>query len=279
MRLLRVTSPWAAVLTACVLLTACATPYGAPRQYNQAPALSPDSASNGCRHAPVLCRPQPGEQLPSIPPASGPQAAALNIAAVAKVVQIAIDATLEGRIRQALTECANTARLDVMYRHFQRSPTREECLEVVEHDAQGQPVTRAMLLGREQHKVALECVEQRLRQLKPGGFTLSPRYRYNPSTGETQFIPPEEVQALLAQGRGVELRGTLEPDLVINLPGNPLQVQLVFDFKFPCVNTGEHSRWRTYPKGHPYANLSQGRLYADALGVQPLLVQPHFGVF
>jgi hypothetical protein len=279
MRRPRETSPWTAALAACVLLTACATPYSAPRQYHQAPVLAPDSASNFCARYPALCRPQPGEQMPSVPPPiSGPQAAALTIAAAAQVVQIAIDATLDARIRQALKECADEARSDVMYQHFQRSPTREECQEVVERDARGESVTRAMLLGREQHQAALECAERRLRQLKPGGFTLSPRYRYNPSTGQTQYIPPEEVKALLEQGRGAELRGTIEPDLVIHLPGNPLQVQRVFDFKFPCVNTDRQIDWRTYPKGHPFENVSQGRLYEEALKVRPMRVQPHLGV-
>src|SRR5262249_3296722 len=106
--------------------------------------------------------------------ASAPHATAIGVAAAAMAVQTLIDATLDHSIRQVLKECADKARSDVMYRHFQRSPTREERMEVVEHDSQGQPVTRAMLLGREQHQAALECAEQRLRQIKPGGFTLSP---------------------------------------------------------------------------------------------------------
>src|SRR5262249_49148696 len=63
----------------------------------------------------------------------------------------------------------------------------------------------------------------------PAASPPPPRYRYNSSTGETQFIPPEAVQALLAQGRSAELLGTLEPDVVIHLPGQPLHVQLVLD--------------------------------------------------
>jgi hypothetical protein len=277
MRKPREASSWSAVVMACVLLSACATPYGAPRQYAQAPDMK--SPTNYCIQHPTLCRPLPGEQMPSIPPpVTGPHVTLLSAVAAAQVVRILIDATLDERIRQALEECADKARSDVMYRHFQRSPTRKECLEVVESDAQGQPVTRAMLLGREQHKAALECAEQRLEQLKPGGFTLSPRYRYTPSTGETQLIPPQEVQALLDQGRSAELRGTLEPDLVIHLPGQPLHIQLVFDFKFPCVSTDKRSRWREYPKGHPYETLSQKDLYEDALKVEPRRVQPHIGV-
>jgi hypothetical protein len=273
MRPLREASPWPAVLTACALLTACVTPQGAPRQYAQ----TIDSPSNGCRQAPALCRPQPGEQMAAIPPVSGPQATLLGIAAAGRAIQIVIDATLEGRIRQALKECADQARMNVMYKHFQRSPTREECLEVVEYDAQGQPITRAMLLGREQHEVALACAEKRLKQLKPGGFTLSPRYRYEPTTGETQFISPEHVKTLLDQGRAAELLGTIEPDLVIHLPDHPLSVQLVFDFKFPCVNGGQ-TPWREYPKGHPYAGLTQKEIYLRILSDKVFRVLPHWGV-
>ncbi len=265
-----------AVLAACALLTACVTPRPAPTQYSQ----TVDSPSNFCRTHPLLCKPQPGEQLPSVPPPfSGPSSAALNIAAAAKVIQVVIDATLEAQIRQALKECADKARSDVMFQHFQRSPTREECLKVVEHDARGQPVTRAMLLGRLQHTAALQCAEQRLQQLTPGGFTLSARYRYNPATGETEFLSPEQVKALLAQGRAAELLGTIEPDVVIHLPGQPLHIQLVFDFKFPCVNTDQPIPWRKYPSGHPLQEVSQDSAYKLVLRVDPWRVQPHIGAF
>ena len=135
-----------------------------------------------------------------------------------------------------------------------------------------------MVLGREQHEAALECVRKKLERLKPGGFTLSARYRYEVETGQTQFIPREEVEALLRQGRSSELRGTLEPDLVIHLPGQPLSVQAVFDFKFPCVNTDRQLPWRKYPNEHPYQVESQGELYELVLKVRPARVQPHLGV-
>jgi hypothetical protein len=276
MRLLSVPPLGPAVLAACVLLTACATPHGAPGQYEQ----SLDTHSNFCAKYPARCHPQAvGPMATAQSPLSGPQATALGIAAAAKVVQIAIDATLDERIRKALKECADQARSEVMYRHFQRGPTRDECLEVVESDAQGQPVTRAMLLGREQHKAALQCAQHRLKALKPGGFTLSPRYRFDPDTGQTHFMPSDQVKTLLDQGRSAELLGPNEPDIVVHLPGQPLGVQLVFDFKFPCVNTDTRSAWRRYPQGHPFKGLSQGELYKIVLKVEPFLVQPHVGVF
>jgi len=113
--------------------------------------------------------------------------------------------------------------------------------------------------------------------LKPGGFSLSPRYRYDPKTGEAAHIPREAVKELLSQGRGVELRGTLEPDIVIH-GGKPHQVQAVYDYKFPCVNTGKWIEWRPYREGHVHEGSHQGELYKNALKIRPTRVQPHLGV-
>jgi hypothetical protein len=67
-----------------------------------------------------------------------------------------LETELEEQIDEALAECADMARSQVMLQHFKdRGPTREECEEVVGHDCRGDPITRAMQLGVEQHKVAL----------------------------------------------------------------------------------------------------------------------------
>jgi hypothetical protein len=79
------------------------------------------------------------------------------------------------------------------------------------------------------------------------------------------------------QGRGAELRGTIEPDVVIH-EGNPHHVQATYDYKFPCMNTGAWSRWRKYPEGPPHYGKKQGQLYEEAFGVKPVLVQPRVGV-
>ncbi len=191
----------------------------------------------------------------------------------------ALDAELQANIDTALAECAPQARLEVMARYFgNRGPTQEECAEQVGTDSQGRPVTRAMRLGEEQHHVALKCAEEKLKRLKPGGFSLMPRYRVNPQSAGAEYIPQEEVQVLLQQGRHAELRGTIEPDIVIHQQGKPHEVQDVYDFKFPCVNTGKVSPWRRYPTGHPYEDSNQGQVYARALGGTPARVQPHVGV-
>jgi hypothetical protein len=190
-----------------------------------------------------------------------------------------LDPELLERIDEALAECADAARAEVMFQHFQgREPTHEECNEEVGRDSRGEPITRAMELGVEQHRVALRCAQERLSELKPGGFSLSPRYRYDATTGKATYIPREVVQQLLSQGRGAELRGTLEPDVVLH-KGKPHQVQAVHDFKFPCVNTDERSPWRAYREGHVHEGRNQGDLYRIALKVRPARVQPHLGVY
>jgi hypothetical protein len=210
---------------------------------------------------------------PPLPPVAG-----LPFVAAA-VIQVShsLDEELQSRIDEALAECADAARSAVMLKHFQRSPTREECNEQVGTDSKGKPITRAMQLGVEQHAIALQCAEHKLNELKPGGFSIKPRYRVDPRTGQAAYMPRKEVEALLSQGRGAELRGTIEPDIVIH-EGQPHQVQDVYDYKFPCVNTSQRTPWRKYPKGHTHEGSTQGDVYREALGGKPARIQPHLGV-
>lgn len=191
------------------------------------------------------------------------------------------DLELEERaaIEKALEECADGARSEILLKYFKDGrPTREECQEVVGMDPRGQPITRAMRLRREQHEMALRCAEEKLSKIKPGGFSLSPRYRFDPKTRRTEYIPREAVEELLRQGRGAELRGTIEPDIVIH-EGDPRRIQDVYDFKFPCMATDQRAPWRRYPEGHPYQHEHQGEVYQEALGRLPARVQPHVGAF
>jgi hypothetical protein len=275
---------WLVVLGAGVLLVACGpSVHRPPGTYAQ----SMDSASNSCGRTPSLCKPQLGEQLPTIPTGRTPRppppvsggtpSAALSATAAGKVVRVVIDAALEARIRKALSECADEARSAIMLKHFgDRSPTREECNQVLSINEKGEPFTRAMQLGVEQHQVALACAEQRLQELKPGGFSISPRYRIDPDTGRVQQLPKAQVEDLLSKGRKKELLGTLEPDIVIHA-GGPLHIQAVFDFKFPCMNGGQPP-WRQYPKGHPYEGLSQRDLYEKVLSEKVFRIIPRQGI-
>lgn len=167
-------------------------------------------------------------------------------------------------VDKALAECADQARSEVLLRRTGgRSPTDDECNEQVSVDRQGNPVTRAMQWGQEMHASAFKCAEKKLSALRPGGYSIEPRYRYDSKTGQTTYLSPEEVEALLRQGRGGELLGTLVPDIVIH-NGTPLLVMEVYDFKFPCRNTDDIPLWRRYKQG-PYAPRSQGDIYKEAL--------------
>jgi hypothetical protein len=262
------------MLAACVLLVACAAGPRPPRQYG----WTMDSVSNACLKNTANCPPVVGQQPATVSAASG----SLVGAAVAGGVLIERGRGLEeeetAAINKALEECADEARSEVMLKYFENGrPTREECEEVMGTDRRGQPITRAMQLGLEQHEVALRCAEEQLSKIKPGGFILSPRYRYDPNTGKTEYLPREVVEELLRQGRSEELRGTLEPDIVIH-DRDLRRVQDAYDFKFPCMNTGSRIPWRQYPQGHSHSGRSQGQLYKDALKVDPARVQPHVGV-
>jgi hypothetical protein len=277
-------SGWAVgwALSAILLFTGCGTAsYGVPRQYAQAP----DTVSNTCVRNPANCPPTPGLRVVPNPP-SGPlplPATSVPVLATsvvgAAVIQVghSLNAGLQARIDEALAECADAARSEVMLKHFGRSPTREECNEVVGTDSQGQPITRAMRWGVEQHTLALQCAEKKLQELKPGGFSIQPRYRVDPETGKAEYLPREVVETLLRQGRSAELRGTIEPDIVIH-EGQPHRVQDVYDYKFPCANTSRMLDWRKYPAGSPHGEKTQGEVYQKALGGQPARIQPHLGV-
>ena len=275
-------NPRCVVVLCTSFLVACsAGRQNAPGQYAQ----SRDSATNAALTNRALSTPQIGEKMSVVPmpgPVRVPMAGALLAATAGGQAVIgasqSLDSDLLDRIEEALEECVDMARAEVMLKYFKgKGPTHEECNEEVGRDSRGEPITRAMQLGVEQHRVALQCAEEKLRELKTGGFSLSPRYRYDSATGRTEFIPRETVKELLKQGRSAELKGTLEPDIVIHA-GAPHQVQAVYDFKFPCVNTDQWSSWRKYPAGRADRVVDQGDLYELALKVKPRMVQPHLGV-
>jgi hypothetical protein len=175
-----------------------------------------------------------------------------------------------------LTQCANAARSNVLSKYLHdRTPTAQECNEEIQVD--GRALTRAMWLGNLMHDDAFTCAKAQLTLLRPGGFSLQPRYRYDPRTGKTSLIPPEEVKRLLEEGLRAQLRGTLEPDIVLH-KGDALQVEAVYDFKFPCVNISKPSRWREYPEGHPHQQTPQNHLYAKALKAEVWSIIPWLGV-
>jgi hypothetical protein len=229
--------------------------------------------SNACLRNPASCSTLAGKEVTTV------QAVGTVVASGAAIWG-ALSTTLEEQITEEMKKCAEQARSEVLLRHREQfenpSPSDDECQQMT-MDANGRAVTWAMRLGAEMHEVALQCAGARLDELRPGGYSLEPCYRYDPNTGQTTFISCTEVQELLENGCSSELRGTLRPDVVIHT-GNPLRAQAVYDFKFPCVNSGKKPRWREYPPGHPCHPFNQQQMYQKALGPRPHMVVPRWGV-
>lgn len=250
-----------------LLLGACAgvERQGAPRVYAQAF----DTETNACLRFPANC---PGAQgmaaRQRVAEAGG------TLASIAATLY-AEDKAQQARIAEAILDCVKDADFQLNERYFGGNPSHAQCAEVVERDARGNPVTRAMLLGREKHTLALECIQQKLQELRPDGFSLNQRYRENKATGRWEPLSDQQVKALLRAG-GDGLIGTLVPDILIHT-GHLAQVLDVFDLKFPCPGSNE-ATWGRYPRGHPYARINQGEAYEQAFGVNPARVAPRWDI-
>jgi hypothetical protein len=206
--------------------------------------------------------------------------AAITATAIAALVQGDDDEALDelqDELDRLMTECAEHAEQTINRRILRgRRLTTEQCNEEVGKDEDGKPVTRAMVLGTEKHAEALACVKEKLGKLIPGYFLLEQRYRYDRDRRRVNPMSQEEIKRLIKEGRKAELRGTLEPDLVIH-SGDPTQARFVYDFKFPCKQ-GTPATWRIYPREHPYRDSTQGEMYREAFGVPPARVVPEQGV-
>lgn len=144
-------------------------------------------------------------------------------------------------------------------------------------DARGNKITWAMHLGREKHRVALECVERELGDLA-NNISLQPQYRYDRAARKLELLDPRQVEAWLREGLWDMLIGTFVPDVVVHASGDPLRIQDVFDFKFPCPASNA-PEWYPYPPKHPYRESSQGDMYKEAFKVEePALVAPGYGI-
>ena len=256
-------------LLAGVLLLAC-HPGVAGRRVPSHYAQAFDSATASCRTRPALCARMAGEEA-VVPPAAQRMAEfGASVAAVAHV----LEAPDRARIERELTECADLARSEVLERYMGgRPPTPQECHE--KGSFGGRFRSRAMFLGEEMHRVALACAESRLKALRPGGFSVEPRYRHNQQTRRLELISPEAEAVLLEEGCYGELKGTIKPDIVIHA-GNPLLAQAVYDFKFPCVDISKGS-WCRYASG-PYKGRMQDAVYHEVLSVPPSQILPRIGV-
>jgi hypothetical protein len=230
-------------------------------------AYTVDSATSACRQNPAYCTQVAGEET-IVPTLKG----GVEVASVAATLKV-LNTQTKSSLEEALVKCVEWANDEVNNKRFGGNrPTAAQCQEVLGNDPCGNTVTRAMLLGKQKHRLALQCAELELGKLIPERFSLEQRYRYDPRTGQKQLVSAREAQALIQQGCGEELAGTIVPDVVIH-SGNPLEVLAVYELKFPCPSSNEPS-WREYEEGHPYEGSTQGKMYFEILKVGPNLVAP-----
>jgi hypothetical protein len=156
-------------------------------------------------------------------------------------------------------------------------PTREFCQQPLKTEPGGNKVTWAMHLGREKHQAALECVQKELPKAFSENLSLQPAYRYTKQTKKLELLDPKQVEEWLRDGWFHKLIGTLIPDVVVHAVGDLLNIQAVYDFKFPCPPHNPAS-WHGYHKDHPYHPSTQKEMYEEAFQVAPSSVRPAFGV-
>jgi hypothetical protein len=229
-----------------------------------------DSATSTALRNPAYSIAPPGEDavLPWL-------ARSVQAARTAVTVLRLLDAAELARVERILMDCANQASFEVNERLLGKGqrPTRQLCEQVYETDPRGRKVTWAAHLGREKHQAALKCMQDELGEFADS-VSLQPQYRYDPKTKKLQLLAPTQVEEWLREGLLHKLLGTLIPDIVVHASGNPLQVQGVYDFKFPCPSD-KQPKWYQYDSGSPYSGTSQGQVYQEAFKVEePLLVAP-----
>ncbi len=177
-------------------------------------------------------------------------------------------------LQERLAECARLAEHQVNSEHFgNRAPTQEECGEELEVDGCAEPITRAMLLGRQKHTLALACARDVLSRLWPAPFSIEQRYRYYQASKIVATISPEKEQQLIQAGCTKELWGSIKPDIVLHAGYNLLQAALIIDLKFPCPASNDPT-WRWYGRTSPYNGFTQGQVYQQALGGEVFLLTP-----
>ncbi|ATB30933.1 hypothetical protein [Melittangium boletus] len=179
-----------------------------------------------------------------------------------------------GELQEHLAECAQLADRQVNAPLFgNRPPTREECGEELEVDGCAEPITRAMLLGRQKHAVALACARDVLARLWPAPVSIEQRYRYYPHSKVLETISREKEQQLITQRCTEELWGSIKPDIVLHADYNLLKAAVIIDLKFPCPSSNSPT-WRAYGRGSAYEDSNQGEVYKNALGGEALLLSP-----
>jgi hypothetical protein len=214
-----------------------------------------DSATRGCLNNPACYATAPGEEA-LIPWLSRALEAARVLVTLKEVLDEADLRLIEG----ILVECAKEADFQVNEREYGEGkyPDDAECDRVVGYDEKQNRITRAMELGTMKHEVAFACVRLRLLTRFPENISIEPRYVPGPSPG--QYV-------LTDHGTG-----SLRPDIVLHLAHNPIRVQCVYDFKFPCTLAS---------KSNPFSGKVRAQLKSyDGLGgnCPSAIVTPQLGL-
>jgi hypothetical protein len=261
---------YARLLLASLVLAACA---GGPRRSGHGDLRLDTETVSRIRHAAAL-----GEGASSAAPGATRAVVSSLVRSVPEVLALLEGEGAAEELEERLVECARQAELQVNFSHFgNRAPTREECGQEVEVDGCDAPITRAMLLGRQKHVLALECAREVLEQLWPAPFSLEQRYRYYVGARFLELITAEEEARLIAQGCTRELWRTIKPDIVLHADRNLLRAALVLDFKFPCPGTNR-PQWKDYGENSAYTGYNQGEIYQRALGGRAVIISPQRGL-
>jgi len=174
-----------------------------------------------------------------------------------------LDEAEVAQVEAVLAQCAREADFQVNEREYGRgrSPDDKECDRLVGQTAKKKPITRAMELGSLKHEMTFACVERELGRDFPDHITREPRYGRNPSSG-TYTLTDEWFESLV-------------PDLVLHLVRNASQIQLLYDFYFPCT-----SLKKSNPLGRNKRTLHEKLGKYESLPGEPprALVTPQLGI-
>jgi hypothetical protein len=253
-----------------VLVAACAS---SPPRSGRGDLRLDTETSTRLRHAAAAA-----ERARAVAPAAS-RAMAARLAELVPILLVVLESdNAVGELEERLVECARQAERQVNQSYFgNRSPTRQECGEEVMVDGCVEPITRAMLLGKQKHELALQCAREVLEELWPRPFSLERRYRYYANARFLETVSREEEARLMAQGCTRELWRTIKPDIVLHADGDLRRSALTLDFKFPCPDTNE-ARWTRYGEDSAYVGSNQGKIYKEALGGESLIISPRRGL-
>ncbi|HSP79652.1 MAG TPA: hypothetical protein VLQ93_14035, partial [Myxococcaceae bacterium] len=209
------------------------------------------------------------------------QAVAVNIVRLSPVVLALLrsdEPDAGDLLQRELIQCAVLADEKINRKYFgDREPSPAECRKQVEFEVDGCAVIMSMaqLLGREKHEEALKCAREVLKKWWRAPFSIEQRYRYYPNAKFIETVSAVEEARLIKEGCTHQLKRTIKPDIVLHVDFRFTLAALIFDFKFPCLESRKSKPgWTEYGPHSAYAGSNQGRVYQEALGGRAYLISP-----